>query len=274
MLLGEDLIEILDLAGHFLRSLRNEYPHLSEVLALPLQRRAAFAIPHLCVELSFHTLSGRFMGHELRHATVPFSVLCLATGFGDDLVDAPQLAFSHRVQSACASVILGHYAYAGLAKQPNDESILVTDAICEMIHLLTKAACSEIDYESLGVFSMPTYLSIVRQKTTSYTIPAFSLGASLSACSPDHLLCLREIGRHVGTAFQLIDDLLDTSRDNCDNTSYPAFLVFNGESLDSQLEIIRHELEAALLLVRTLPTPHRLVQLIKSIQGVLSALGA
>lgn len=56
-----------------------------------------------------------------------------------------------------------------------------------------------------------TYFTIVRDKTASLFVWAARAGASIAGAGRDTVDALGAFGEHVGTAFQLVDDLLDYS---------------------------------------------------------------
>jgi octaprenyl-diphosphate synthase len=57
------------------------------------------------------------------------------------------------------------------------------------------------------------YLEVIRRKTAKLFEAAAQLGAILGGASPDVEAGLARYGMHLGTAFQLIDDVLDYSGD-------------------------------------------------------------
>jgi hypothetical protein len=277
-LVGAELMALLNEAKYLLSALRAEYPHLSHLFDQPFQQRAAFAIPQLCTEISYHSVSGHFMNAAQRRHTMQYAMVCLATGAGDDLVDMPVPAFRERMNLACTSVIFGNSAYTYLIRH-HDERLdsLVTAALDEMLNRLTTAGCSEIEYNDTTAFDVTSYLRLARQKTTSYTIPAFSLGAGLSGATSDQHHHLREIGLRIGTVLQLIDDLLDAPHDyqsNRGSCSYPAALALRRESLQPISDLIEGELKHGLLSSSTLPHPAYLNSVFHSIRDNLSVLGS
>src|SRR6185369_15770637 len=57
------------------------------------------------------------------------------------------------------------------------------------------------------------YLRVIRYKTAKLFEAATQVGAILGGAAPEQEKALAEYGAHLGTAFQLIDDVLDYSRD-------------------------------------------------------------
>jgi geranylgeranyl pyrophosphate synthase len=54
---------------------------------------------------------------------------------------------------------------------------------------------------------------IHRNKTAAMIEAAFAMGALIGAASPAQVAMLRTVGRHVGLAFQIVDDILDATAD-------------------------------------------------------------
>jgi octaprenyl-diphosphate synthase len=59
-----------------------------------------------------------------------------------------------------------------------------------------------------------TYFGIVRDKTASLFIWATRSGASIAGAQPEAVDALGAYGEHIGTAFQLVDDVLDYAGDS------------------------------------------------------------
>jgi octaprenyl-diphosphate synthase len=60
------------------------------------------------------------------------------------------------------------------------------------------------------------YLRVIRYKTAKLFEAATQVGAILGGAAPDAEMALAEYGMHLGTAFQLVDDVLDYSGDLSD----------------------------------------------------------
>src|SRR5690606_14006702 len=61
--------------------------------------------------------------------------------------------------------------------------------------------------------SLSRYLQVVRYKTAKLFEAAAQVGAILANATPEQEEAAAAYGRHIGTAFQLIDDVLDYSGD-------------------------------------------------------------
>jgi geranylgeranyl diphosphate synthase type II len=70
---------------------------------------------------------------------------------------------------------------------------------------------------------------LIRKKTGSLIIAAVKAGAILGQASPSHLEALEDYGRNIGFAFQVRDDILDSSRERGNQTIFrPNYVSFFG----------------------------------------------
>lgn len=99
--------------------------------------------------------------------------------------------------------------------------------------------------------SLERYLQVVRYKTAKLFEAAAQVGAIVAGASPEQEAAMAAYGRHLGTAFQLIDDVLDYTGD--------------AESLGKNVGDDLREGKPTLPLIRVMEvgTPEQ-VQLIKS----------
>jgi hypothetical protein len=276
-LISPDLMRLLDEATAIRSELSDKYPDLAHILDSPLQHRAAFAIPQLCIELSYHALAGRFMPSRVRWQAMQYSLLCLATAAGDDLVDLPFSSLDQRVNLACLSLVLGHTAYLNLISRATEFPFpMVLSALSDMLARITSAACKELTYSAAPGFTLEDYMSLARDKTTSYTAPACVLASALLDPARAAQSIMREIGVAIGTAFQLLDDILDARRDRpatVRSCTYAAYLLSRNESLEPAITLLYRELSQGQFLISTLPHPHVLRLFLESLRGKVSSMG-
>lgn len=144
-----------------------------------------------------------------------------ATLLHDDVVDESELRRSRETANAlfgnAASVLVGDFLYSRafqmMVEVDNMRIMQVladatnTIAEGEVLQLLN---CRDPDVDE------ENYLRVIRFKTAKLFEAATRLGAILSNASPAEEEALATYGMHLGTAFQLIDDMLDYSGDNQD----------------------------------------------------------
>lgn len=144
-----------------------------------------------------------------------------ATLLHDDVVDESELRRNRETANAlfgnAASVLVGDFLYSRafqmMVEVDNMRIMQVladatnTIAEGEVLQLLN---CKDPDVDE------ENYLRVIRFKTAKLFEAATRLGAILGNATPEEEESLAIYGMHLGTAFQLIDDLLDYSGDNQD----------------------------------------------------------
>lgn len=274
MLLGPELTELVDQGRVLFTDIRSQDSHSALLIADNLQRRAAFAIPQVCIELAYHCQSGAFMSTLLRQTSMRYSLVCLATGIGDDLVDMPEtLSFRQRIEAASSSVLLGHSAYSHLAERfCFPETPLIMSAIGNMSSRLTSAALAEARYRESMRFSFDEYLRLAEQKTTSYTVPAFWLGNMLARNDSSDHSRIEAIGHRIGTVIQVIDDLLDGDSEDPKSTdcAVRAGVAQDNRHRHQAYQIINDLLTETARMVTKLRHPVLLLRFVTALQRNLS----
>lgn len=154
--------------------------------------------------------------HHLLAAVVEF--IHTATLLHDDVVDESDLRRGRSTANAvfgnAASVLVGDYLYSR-----SFEMMVETDSM-PIMSVLSSATTIIAEGEVLQLMnvhdpdvSMDRYLQVVRYKTAKLFEAAAQVGAIIAQGTPEQQAAAAAYGRHVGTAFQLIDDVLDYSGD-------------------------------------------------------------
>ena len=155
--------------------------------------------------------------HTLEMAAV-VEFIHTATLLHDDVVDESTLRRGRETANAAfgnaASVLVGDFLYSRafqMMVRPNDLRVMeilsdATNTIAEgeVLQLLNMND-PEVDEES--------YLRVIRYKTAKLFEASTELGAILAGADVKQRDQSAAFGRHIGTAFQLMDDLLDYTAD-------------------------------------------------------------
>ncbi len=164
-------------------------------------------------------LAAGAMGYSGRHhhdlaAVVEF--IHTATLLHDDVVDESSLRRGHDTANAmfgnAASVLVGDFLYSRafqMMVEIDDMRVMrvlsdATNVIAEG-EVLQLMNCHDADVDE------QRYLQVIRYKTAKLFEAAAQLGAILGLAAPDVERALADYGMHLGTAFQLVDDVLDYS---------------------------------------------------------------
>ena len=154
--------------------------------------------------------------HHLLAAVVEF--IHTATLLHDDVVDESDLRRGRSTANAvfgnAASVLVGDYLYS------RSFEMMVECGSMRAMSVLSGATTIIAEGEVLQLLnvhdpdvSRERYLQVVRYKTAKLFEAAAQVGAILAGASAELEEAAAAYGRHIGTAFQLIDDVLDYSGD-------------------------------------------------------------
>ena len=139
-----------------------------------------------------------------------------ATLLHDDVVDESSLRRGHATANAmfgnAASVLVGDFLYSRAFQ------LIVTVENMRVLQILSNATNVIAEGEVLQLMNSgnpdvdeQSYLEVIRRKTAKLFEAAAQLGAVLAGADVGIEDALARYGMHVGTAFQLIDDVLDYS---------------------------------------------------------------
>ena len=162
---------------------------------------------------------GERAGGELHYemaAVVEF--IHTATLLHDDVVDASELRRGRRTANAefgnAASVLVGDFLYSrAFQMMLGANSMRVMQVLADATNTIAEGEvlqlmnCRDPDVDEAR------YLEVIRRKTAKLFEAAARLGAVLSGAPDPVEQGLAEYGMRLGTAFQLVDDVLDYSGD-------------------------------------------------------------
>ena len=151
--------------------------------------------------------------HELA-AVVEF--IHTATLLHDDVVDESSLRRGNATANAmfgnAASVLVGDFLYSrAFQMMVGVNSLRVMEVLADATNIIAEGEvlqllnCHDPDIDEAR------YLQVIHYKTAKLFEAASRLGAILGGASPQDEEAMAEYGMHLGTAFQLIDDVLDYS---------------------------------------------------------------
>lgn len=164
-------------------------------------------------------LAAKAMGHEgVQHhelaAVVEF--IHTATLLHDDVVDASALRRGRDTANALfgnsASVLVGDFLYSrAFQMMVSLHNLRVMEVLSDATNVIAEGEvlqlmnCNDPDIDEAA------YLRVIRYKTAKLFEAAGRLGAIVQNAPRDQEDALGDYGMHLGTAFQIIDDVLDYS---------------------------------------------------------------
>jgi octaprenyl-diphosphate synthase len=157
--------------------------------------------------------------HHALAAIVEF--IHTATLLHDDVVDESSLRRGRETANAlfgnAASVLVGDFLYS------RSFQMMVGISNMRVMQILADATNVIAEGEVLQLLNMhdpdvseARYLQVIRSKTAKLFEAAAQLGALIAGAPEDQIEAVAEYGRSLGTAFQLIDDVLDYSGNAAD----------------------------------------------------------
>jgi octaprenyl-diphosphate synthase len=155
-------------------------------------------------------------GHLELAAVVEF--IHTATLLHDDVVDGSELRRGRNTANAefgnAASVLVGDFLYSrAFQMMLRVDSMRVMRVLADATNTIAEGEVLQLMNCHDPEVGEASYLEVIRRKTAKLFEAAARLGAVLANASPSTEAGLAEYGMRLGTAFQLIDDVLDYSGD-------------------------------------------------------------
>lgn len=207
-------------------------------------------------------LSARALGYEgNKHVTVAALIefIHTATLLHDDVVDESDMRRGKATANAAfgnaASVLVGDFIYTRAFQMMTSlESLRVLALMSEAVNVIAEGEVLQLMNVHDPDISEESYMRVIYSKTARLFEAAAQSSAILSGANAEQEKALQDYGRYLGTAFQLIDDLLDYSADGSTlgkntgddlNEGKPTLpllhAMHNGD--DAQREMIRGAIE-------------------------------
>ncbi|MBK9521447.1 MAG: polyprenyl synthetase family protein [Rhodocyclaceae bacterium] len=165
--------------------------------------------------------SARACGYQGNHhhtlaAVIEF--IHTATLLHDDVVDDSTLRRGAKTANAvygnAASVLVGDFLYSRafqmMLSVPGDR---VTHVLADATNIIAEGEVLQLMNCHNADLSIEDYLHVVHFKTAKLFEAASQLGALVANVDEEIETGLKNYGKHLGTAFQIIDDVLDYSGD-------------------------------------------------------------
>ncbi|MGX8883847.1 octaprenyl diphosphate synthase [Methylovorus sp. SPW-M1] len=154
--------------------------------------------------------------HELA-AVVEF--IHTATLLHDDVVDESAMrrgrATANTLFGNAASVLVGDFIYSrAFQMMVGVESMRVMEVLAQATNIIAEGEVLQLLNVHDADITDEAYLKVIHYKTAKLFEAATRLGAIICAASEQDEQAMAEYGMRLGTAFQLIDDVLDFSGDS------------------------------------------------------------
>jgi len=158
----------------------------------------------------------RGVHHHQLAAVVEF--IHTATLLHDDVVDASELRRGRATANALygnpAAVLVGDFVYSRAFQMMVEvDSMRVMQVLADATNVIAEGEVLQLMSCHNPDVSEHEYLQVIRYKTAKLFEAASRLGAILGGGTREQEEAMASYGMHLGTAFQLIDDVLDYSGD-------------------------------------------------------------
>ncbi len=195
------------------RELHSEVPLVNQIAEYIISAGGKRIRPVL-VLLTANAFGYQGKHHHVLAAVIEF--IHTATLLHDDVVDESSLRRGRETANAlfgnAASVLVGDFVYSRAFQ------MMVSVGSMRVMEILADATNVIAEGEVLQLLNMhdpdvteERYLQVIRSKTAKLFEAAAELGALVAGASAEEVEACAEYGRSLGTAFQLVDDVLDYS---------------------------------------------------------------
>lgn len=159
-----------------------------------------------------------FEGRERYELAAIVEFIHTATLLHDDVVDESSMRRGRQTANAmfgnAASVLVGDFLYSrAFQMMVSVNRMRVLEVLADATNVIAEGEVLQLMNIHDADLSVPDYLRVIRFKTAKLFEASARLGAVLAGVDLDTEECCANYGRSLGTAFQLVDDLLDYEGD-------------------------------------------------------------
>ena len=157
-----------------------------------------------------------YRGTEHHTMAAVVEMIHTATLLHDDVVDESQLRRGNATANAefgnAASVLVGDFLYSrAFQLMVALTRIPVLQILADATNAIAEGEVLQLMHAGDADLTEAAYFEVIQRKTAKLFEASARLGAVLGSASPEIENALGRYGMHLGTAFQLIDDVLDYS---------------------------------------------------------------
>lgn len=157
-----------------------------------------------------------YRGTEHHTLAAVIEMIHTATLLHDDVVDESKLRRGHATANAefgnAASVLVGDFLYSrAFQMMVGVKRMRVLEILAETTNVIAEGEVLQLMNAGDADLDEGAYLNVIQRKTARLFEAAARLGAVLGKADAATEDALARYGMHLGTAFQLVDDVLDYS---------------------------------------------------------------
>ena len=173
----------------------------------------------------------------------------------DDVVDESDLRRGNKTANAiygnAAAVFVGDFMYSrAFQMMVGVDSMHVMRVLADATNVIAEGEVLQLLNCHNADVVIDDYLRVIRYKTAKLFEAAARLGGIVGGADPETEARLADFGMHLGTAFQLIDDVLDYSADEADTGKHLGDDLAEGKPTLPLIHVMQHGTPEQAALVR------------------------
>ncbi|GAB4121328.1 MAG: polyprenyl synthetase family protein [Sideroxydans sp.] len=226
-------------------------------------------------------LSAQVFGYTGKHqhelaAVVEF--IHTATLLHDDVVDESELRRGRETANAlfgnAASVLVGDFLYSRAFQMMVDVGEMrVMQVLADATNVIAEGEVLQLLNCHDADVDVASYMRVIHCKTAKLFEAAMRLGAILGKASAADEAAAAKYGMHLGTAFQLVDDVLDYAADETQTGKHLGDDLAEGKPTLPLIHAMQHGTPAQVAVVRTAIEQGDVTKL-GEVQAIIQATGA
>ncbi len=164
-------------------------------------------------------LAGKALGYDgdkLYSLAAMVEFIHTSTLLHDDVVDESELRRGRKTANNlfgnAAAVLVGDFLYTrAFQLMVGSGSMKILEVMANATNIIAEGEVMQLMNIGNTDITEAEYVQVIQYKTAKLFEAAAQVGAILAGAAPDQEQALKDYGMYVGTAFQIIDDVLDYS---------------------------------------------------------------
>ena len=169
-------------------------------------------------------LAGKSLGYDhdkLYSLAAMVEFIHTSTLLHDDVVDESELRRGRKTANNlfgnAAAVLVGYFLYTrAFQLMVGSGSMKILEVMADATNIIAEGEVMQLMNIGNTDITETEYVQVIQYKTAKLFEAAAQVGAILAGADESQEQALKEYGMHVGTAFQIIDDILDYSGDTAE----------------------------------------------------------
>lgn len=164
-------------------------------------------------------LAGKVLGYDhdkLYSLAAMVEFIHTSTLLHDDVVDESELRRGRKTANNlfgnAAAVLVGDFLYTrAFQLMVGSGSLKILEVMADATNIIAEGEVLQLMNIGNTAITEAEYLQVIQYKTAKLFEAAAQVGAIMADATPEQEQALKDYGMYVGTAFQIIDDVLDYS---------------------------------------------------------------